>query len=126
MIHTSIIVEGFGKSGTYNLSEFDTLAFRFRDRRILKSYSKFVKRSVTMVNLVDEKRSIRSIIALSPPNPAPITVGHEHTCLARPLHFANAPDFNCFLLPVLPVLVGFPQKRTFGILTLLYRRSCTL
>ena len=55
-----------------------------------------------MVNLADEKRSIRSIIALSPPNPAPITVGHEHICLARPLHFANAPNFNCFLLPALP------------------------
>ena len=38
MIHTSIIVERFGQSGTYNLSGFDTLmfAFRFRDRRILK------------------------------------------------------------------------------------------
>ena len=97
MIHTSIIVERFGQCGTYNLSGFDTLmfAFRFRDRRILKSYSKFVKRSVTMVNLADEKRSIRSIIALSPPNPAPITVGHEHICLARPC-----------ILPMLPILIA--------------------
>ena len=60
MIHISIIVERFGQTGTYNLWEFDT--FRFREPQILKILQqvelKFVKWSVMMAYLVDEKRSI--------------------------------------------------------------------
>ena len=98
MIHTSIIVERFGQTGTYNLLEFDTLAFRFRETRLLKSYSKwtkFVKRSVMMVNLVDEKRSIRSIIALPPQSCSYYSRSRAYICVARPC-----------ILPLLPILIA--------------------